>query len=260
MRYYLIFWFVLLAQFNIFGSDYDYCNTDCESEDEWSFKIAPYLWMAGLRGDVATLPPLPPVSVDVTFSEILRHMDGSLMLAGEVQKGRVSLAADIMYVSLSGTAHFPDGRFSSAHLKTKYWVGTASLGYDFIRTDCYFVAALVGARIWSVTTDLSLGAGLLPALSFERKQKWVDPSVGIRAALKLNCGFSIEGRGIIGGFDVSSKLFWDVYGALGYSWDYGCATLELLAGYRWLSVDYKKGDYIFDVRQFGPLLGLIVSF
>lgn len=260
MKYSLIFLITLIAPLNLVGNKYDCCYTDCQNENGWTFKLAPYLWMAGLKGDVATLPPLPPVSVDITFSQILRHMDGSLMLAGEIQKGRVSLAADIMYVSLSGSARFPDDRFSSADLKTKYWVGTASLGYDIIRTDCFYAAALVGARLWSVTTDLSLGAGLLPALSFERKQKWVDPSVGLRTALKLNCGFSIEGRGIIGGFDVSSKLFWDVYGALGYSWDYSCATLELLAGYRWLSVDYKKGDYVFDIKQFGPLVGLIVSF
>lgn len=260
MRYYLIFCLTLLAPLHLIGSNYDCSCTDCHCKDEWSFKLAPYLWMAALKGTVATLPPLPPVSVDVTFSQILRHMDGALMLAGELQRGPVILAADIMYVSLSGSAHFPDARFSSAHLKTKYWVGTASVGYDIIRTDCFYAAALLGGRIWSVTTNLSLGAGLLPGRFFERRQKWMDPFVGLRAGLELNYGFSIEGRGIVGGFDVSSKLFWDIYGALGYSWDYSCATLELLVGYRWLSVDYKNANYIFDVRQFGPLLGLVISF
>lgn len=256
MKRFLILTAILTVPLQLIGNNFCCYRYD----NEWSFKIAPYIWMAGLKGEVATLPPLPPVHVDISFSKVLHHLDAALMLTAEARKGPMSLAADIMYVNLSGSAHFPDGRFSSAHLKTKYWVGTLALGYDIVRTNCFSWEAVAGARIWSVTTDLTLATGLLPGLFFERKQTWVDPFVGLRAYKKLNCGFSIQGRGLIGGFDISSKLFWDVYGALGYIWDYNCIAFELLGGYRWLSVDYKRGDYLFDVDQFGPLLGLVISF
>ena len=35
------------------------------SEDAWSFKVLPYIWMSGLDGDVAALPGTPTVSIDL---------------------------------------------------------------------------------------------------------------------------------------------------------------------------------------------------
>ncbi len=43
------------------------------SENAWSFKVLPYIWMSGLTGDVASLPGTPPASIDVSFIDVLEN-------------------------------------------------------------------------------------------------------------------------------------------------------------------------------------------
>ena len=50
---------------------------DVKSSDKWEFQIAPYAWLAGQKGKVATLPGLPPADVDVDFyDDILDDLTG----------------------------------------------------------------------------------------------------------------------------------------------------------------------------------------
>lgn len=236
-------------------------GSDCDYEG-WSFKLAPYAWASGLEGDLGTFARLPTVHVDLSFSDILKHLDGALMLAGEIRKGRISLATDLMYTHLSGKIirSNPEALFSDVSLNTRYWVVTLAFGYEFIKTNCLSMDAYLGGRIWSITNHFSLGTGTLPGRSINGTQRWMDPLVGMRGKLCLCGGFSVLGWGMIGGFDVSSKLFWDVLGALGYTWDFCQSSMELLVGYRYLLVDYRDVDFLFDVRQFGPIVGLVFSF
>jgi hypothetical protein len=38
------------------------------ADDEWRLRLTPYLWFAGLEGDVGTIPGLPPADVDVSHA------------------------------------------------------------------------------------------------------------------------------------------------------------------------------------------------
>lgn len=254
MRCYLALSIFLTGSLQLIGNT----NNDCATcENGWNFKIAPYIWMAGLKGEVGAFPGLPPISVDFTFSRILRDLNGVLMLAGEVRNGPLSLAGDVMYVKLSTDVTTPGPLFARARVDCRYLVGTVSCGYSLVDNDCLSLDALLGGRIWSIDTQLLLPAGLLPKRFFSNKKRWMDPMVGLRWSIDLKSGFSFQGRGIIGGFDVSSKLFWDIYGGVVYSCD---EHFQFLLGYRYLSVDFKDTDFLFDVRQYGPIMGFIFSF
>jgi hypothetical protein len=62
---------------------------ESDGTDKWHFQMAPYAWLAGQEGKVATLPPLPPADIDVHFyDDILGNINGALMLVGEARKGR----------------------------------------------------------------------------------------------------------------------------------------------------------------------------
>ena len=37
----------------------------------WEFSVTGYAWASGLNGTLATVPPLPPIGVDLTFVDIL---------------------------------------------------------------------------------------------------------------------------------------------------------------------------------------------
>ena len=60
----------------------------CADYEEWTFKLAPYGWLAGQNGQVGTLPGLPAADIDVNFyDDIAGNINGALMLVGEAQKG-----------------------------------------------------------------------------------------------------------------------------------------------------------------------------
>jgi len=76
-------------------------GTPAQADEPWQFQIAPYVWIAGLDGDVGVLPGVPPSSVDASFSDIVDNLDFGFMLAGEARKGRAGFLADILYTDIS---------------------------------------------------------------------------------------------------------------------------------------------------------------
>ena len=48
----------------------------------------------------------------------------------------------------------------------------------------------------------------------------------------------------------------DLRGDFGYHWE----KTALILGYRYLDVEYEDGDFLYDVKQDGPILGLIWHF
>lgn len=224
---------------------------------EWSFAVAPYIWAAGLEGDVATFPPAPPAQVDASFSDIWENLDLAFMATAEARKGRFALLADLVYVRISADAATPGPFFGRAELDTTSFTGTFEGSYRAVATERGNLDLLVGARVWSVSTDLSLNAGLLPARRRDESETWVDPVVGIRGRLELDSRFYVTFVANVGGFGAGSDSTWDVFGGLGYRVSDWFAPV---IGYRHLAVDYEKGDFLYDVDMSGPLIGGVIRF
>ena len=231
--------------------------TSSAGSDEWSFAFAPYLWASGMEGDMATLPPAPPAHVDVGFDDILENLNIAFMGIGEVRKGRFALVADLIYVDLSGDASTPGPFFSGADLESETFVGTFQASYRVIEAERGHLDLRAGARVWSVTTKLSLDAGLLAARDREDSETWVDPVVGIQGRLNLGAGFYVTTMSNVGGIVAGSDLTWDTFAGLGYD---ATDWFSPVIGYRHLSVDYDKGDFLFDVEMSGPVIGGVIRF
>jgi hypothetical protein len=117
-----------------------------------------------------------------------------------------------------------------------------------------FLDVIGGVRYWSVDSEMSLGAGVLPAAKRSNKEDWFDPLVGFKGLTPLwESKFFISGALAIGGFGLGSDFVWDANLNLGYQWTQGFSTT---LGYRYLDVDYEKGDFLYDVAQQGPVLAL----
>jgi hypothetical protein len=63
----------------------------------WTFTATPYVWFAGLKGDLGTISGLPPAEVDASFSDIIENTDVALMLAAEARRDRWGLLLDLVY-------------------------------------------------------------------------------------------------------------------------------------------------------------------
>jgi hypothetical protein len=86
---------------------------------------------------------------------------------------------------------------------------------------------------------------------------WIDPIIGFRARYNLTDQIYLVSKGDIGGFGVGSDLSWQAYGAFGYQLNNQWST-EL--GYRYLSVDYSQGGFVYDSNMSGLFLGLKYTF
>jgi hypothetical protein len=225
------------------------------SSDKWNFQLAPYAWLAGQNGKVATLPPLPPADIDVDFyDDILGNINGAIMLVGEARKGRYGVVMDIAYTDIEAEESTSGPFFSSVESRTKSWIVSAAGLYRLVEKERAFLDVFGGIRYWSVESKLSLEAGLLPARKISNTEDWVDPLVGLKGLTPIGeSRFFVSGAFAIGGFGVGSDFMWDANINLGYQWTKSFATTF---GYRYLDVDYEEDDFLYDVAQDGLVLGL----
>jgi len=233
---------------------------DPTSGDKWEFQLAPYAWMAGQKGTVATLPGLPPADIDVDFyDDILGNINGALMLVGEARKGRFGLVMDVAYTDIEMEDPTPLGIFYSSMIsRTKSWMWSLAGLYRIVENQRQFLDVIGGFRYWSVDSELTLkGAdfpNVFPERSVSNSEDWFDPLIGLKGLSELgDSKFFISGGLALGGFGAGSDLFWDAIVNLGYQWTKGFSTT---VGYRYMDVDYEKDGFLYDVAQDGLTLGL----
>lgn len=226
-------------------------------ESDWSFTFAPYFWAGSLTGDVEQFG-LPELDVKASFRDIIRNFDLGFMGAGEARNGRFSIATDIMWIKLSADENTPLGLVADdalVELDTLTLTGTA--GYSVLMGKSGNLDIIGGARLWSVDTKIDLDGGILDGKSRSDGDTWVDPVIGLKGKYELSSDIYLTGWGIVGGFDVSSKFMWDVFGGVGHSFN---DRFSVLAGFRAEGVDYRHGDFEYDVIQYGPMIGAVIRF
>lgn len=229
------------------------------STSDWQFHLAPYGWLTGQKGSVATLPGLPPADIDVDFyDDILGNINGAVMLIGEARKDRFGMVMELTYTDIEDDMPTPGVLFSSLTSRTKTSIGSAGVFYSFLKSDTGFLDGIGGLRYWSIDSELSTTGGLIGSQEISNVKTWVDPIIGIKGLLRIeNSKFYFSGFFLIGGFGAGSDLMWDANINLGYSWTSGFSTT---IGYRHFEVDYEDATFLYDVAQTGPILGLSWKF
>lgn len=90
------------------------------------------------------------------------------------------------------------------------------------------------------------------ATDISADQDWVDPYVGGRARLNLTTRTYLGARADIGGFDVGSRLTWQLFGGAGF---HATSRIDLEAGWRCLDVDYENESFALDMTLSGFVVG-----
>lgn len=221
----------------------------------WQFQLAPYAWLAGQDGTVATLIGLPPADIDIDFwDDIFGNINGAIFLVGEARKEKFGVFMDLAYVNIEIDDAALVPFFSSIVSQTESWIVSGAGFYRIVEKTGAFLDFLAGIRYWSVDSTLELRPGFLPGRNVSNKEDWVDPLVGMKGFSSLGeSKFFISGGLAIGGFGVGSDFMWDVNVNLGYRWT---DTFSTTLGYRYLDVDYEDDGFLYDVAQNGPVLGL----
>ena len=137
------------------------------------------------------------------------------------------------------------GRVSA---EVEEWIVQGSAVYRLSKTKKTTFDAGVGMRFVEMDTDINTPIG-----NAEDTEDWGDPILvaRVRQQFAEKCYGVLMGD--IGGFDVASKLTWQVTAAAGYSFS---DTVSMLVGYRYLDYDYEEDGFTFDVATSGLALGL----
>ena len=215
--------------------------------EEWDWKVTPYLWASGIKGDTQ----VGPVSgdVDVSFSDIVDVLSGGALVHLEAHNGQHLLSTDLLYLALDADATFP--RVGGA---VNVDLDSLILEGSYVRkqaTDNGYSGFEVGVRYWDM--DLKLAPVQLDAI--KRGKDWADGFIGYRAHRKFKDNWSYTARGNIGA------------GGSDFSWNLELAFERELSsgnslsfGYKLLDVDYEtttQGGLPFrlDVTFHGIVLG-----
>jgi opacity protein-like surface antigen len=231
-----------------------------KADSLWSFGLSPYMWFAGLSGDVGVNQTLPVVRVDIDFDEIFDSIDWfppPVMLVGEVRYGRFAFVTDFMFLGLETDDEATRGPVSVAAevgLDTIVWTFGGS--FRAVDSDRVSLDLLAGGRLWNVDAEGTL-AGPLAVRQRSGSKTWVDPLIGMVGRFELGSGFAVQAEGDVGGFGIASDIGWQLLGTLQYR---VAESVALEAGYRYLAVDYDDGGFLFDVAMHGPIIGASFRF
>jgi hypothetical protein len=231
-------------------------------DGKWQYALSPYLWFAGLKGDIATTPPFPPVSVDIPPSDAIEDTEVGLMLGFDMSKGKHGLVADLVYTDVQSDIELIPEPIS-LNMKSTSETTMFSLGYQYVmyHEGAARVSVLAGGRYWQLDSRLEFGLGgtALSGLTVEHDESWVDPLIGVKGSSPFSVGskFYIQGSAIIGGFGVGADFLYDLSVAVGYQFN---KAIGAGVGYRLYDVDYQKDDFLYDVTQQGWLIGLTWAF
>lgn len=225
--------------------------------EAWEFRLVPYVWAAGLSGDVRVGPNVPPAEVDLSFGDILENLDFAVFAAGEARQGDLFFRSDLSYASITGRAATPGAAFSRAELTARTFNVSLAAGYTVYRDAELSADVFAGARLWRVGNELVLKAGTRPGRSAERTETFVDPILGLSGAWQIAPDWQLAASAFAGGFGIGADL--EYGGSVVAFWQAG-ETWGLAGGYRYIAVDYDEDGFVFDVRQNGPFVGAFVEF
>ena len=232
-------------------------ETEGSSGEEWSFSATPYFWAAGLKGTVATTPPLPPAELDASIEDILSSFDYGIASMAELRKGKFGIITDFMLLNLSAdNSGSPAPGFTAGmSIDLTQMIVQIAGTYRVIEKKQGWLDLVAGVRGWYIDTGLKAAIGPV-AFKLSHTEGWADALGGIRTRINLRALEFPVGEGLhlaatlLGGGGMSSS-FVDLTGGLGYDFT---DQIKAFAGYRYLKVDYQNKKFIFDVEMQGPMI------
>jgi len=238
-------------------------------ERDWLVILSAYGWAASLDGK-ASLAGFD-TDVDVSFSDVLDHLDLAAMGHAEITNGRWGVYVDAQHVQTSQDEELLENELALKIRTSQVMVGGFFQAYEadlggttvFGRPRTVSIEPTAGVRWTKFEADATLpGLGLNAA----RDVDWFEPFVGVRVNADLTERWNIWAQADIGGFQPNEKFSLQGQAYLGYrTLLFGKPTV-LRAGYRVLHQEYRTTDFTgvtpfrWDVTQQGPVIGLSMQF
>jgi hypothetical protein len=222
-------------------------ETEGTESESWEFEFTPYIWAAGLDGDVSTGGVTSPIENDYNFL-VLENLDLAGSATFEARKQNWALLFDGLYTRFSDDLTNPSFR---TNLVNEGGFFEAAVSYRFEKLK--FLEIIAGARYVFVNLDLALTPG--PVV--KGSKDWVDPVLGLRFSWEMTDRWLMRLRGDLGGFGAGS----DLVSSAALTIEYRLSEIfSLKAGYRFMKGEFEDQDFVHDVSLSGFGLGLGIRF
>lgn len=234
----------------------------------WEFEVIPYLWMAGVGGDVKAKGE--DAHMSASFGDIWDNLEFGAQAHVEARNGKWGMFLDATYLDVSNTKEEirrEDFGPVDGKVDITEWIVELGGAYQVAKWRVQKESAvsldiLGGGRYWYMEGKLTLSHPDLDSSGSQSvSDDWIDPFVGARLGVELGRYFTLGLRGDIGGFGVGSEFSWNAMITLRYRIT---RLISAWVGYRALGVDYKTGsgdDKVeYDLVMHGPMIGLGFSF
>jgi len=173
----------------------------------WALQITPYMWAAGLKGDVSPFRRAPTIGVEKSFSDVLENLNIGGFVNVWGRSDRFVFSGDVMYVDTTDSHTFgplpalpvpvPPGTIVDGSVDTKQFMATLMGGYRIYDTPEFTLDVLGGVRFWHISNDVTVSA-LGMSRTYGESFGWVDPVIGARAFLPLTDKLSVQAQADIG--------------------------------------------------------------
>ncbi len=131
---------------------------------DWVVQVTPYLWAAGMEGNVSPFREAPTIHVEQSFSDVMEDFNMGGFLNIWARRDHFVLSGDIMYVNTSSaktTRVLPDlfppaGTEISGELDSIEFNASAQAGYRVIDAHGFTLDALAGGRFWYISNEVTI--------------------------------------------------------------------------------------------------------
>ncbi|MEZ2354375.1 hypothetical protein [Caballeronia sp. RCC_10] len=249
---------LLAALFAFVVADPVLAQVTTEDPNAWQFEVTPYFWAAGINGWTRVGARTPTASIDASFSDVFSNLDFGAMGSFEARKGRWGVIFDSFYVKLSATSEpLAGGRLGTADFGMKEAILQLAGTYRVLDSAVTPVDLVAGVRYAYLSGDLSFSGGpFIPGgASRSDNVSWTDGFVGLRAAYIFSDKWSVIGYadGGAGG----TKHSWQFLASANYNFS---KSIVGRFGYRIISMDYEKTDFLFNMKTSGIFAGVGIKF
>ena len=226
-----------------------------QTRDGWQFEATPYLWAAGMKGDMG-IGKLEANGIEQSFTDIAKSIRVGFMGAIEGHKDRFGFIADAIAMTLHQKEPAPHGFLGDVDAKTTQQMYALAATWR-VSDGATPIDLVGGVRSNYIKLDLDLSASALaPQGRFlVRSRTWVDGFVGARFRHPLSPQWSVSGYADIGGGGSDST--WQFLAGVNYAIS---PDKTVRVGDSLMKVDYHRDDFLYDVSTGGPYVGVGMRF
>lgn len=221
------------------------------------WRITPYAWLAGFDGTMG----VPGIDtglanrIDVTADDLSDFRLRGAMLHGTWRGDRWTAFGDWTYANVKADSPTRFATlYSGVDVKLKGNIVEAYGGYDLLGHGDSHLDVFAGVRYYELELQIGLREGVLPGTLASQKSDWADAVIGMRWDTRFAGEWEAFASADVGGG--GSDVSWQVFGGLGYRFKWG----SVVAGYRYLHIDYEKSSAKLDAAIAGPFIGASFTF